>query len=79
MTPEQRDALIEAVTSAHRTIDPFSRMARAHEAFWDLDEEARLEAYERTISTRAIEAAMNPRGLSTTARAVLSRITGSRS
>ena len=74
MTPEERDALIEMVTSAHRAIDPFTRMTRAHEAFFDLDEEGRRTAYERALATRAIEAALDADGLSTTARAVLARI-----
>jgi hypothetical protein len=74
MTPEERDALIEAVTTAHRTIDPFTRMVRGHPAFHDLDDDGRRIAYERTLATRAIECALDPEGLSTTARAVLSRL-----
>ena len=77
MTPAEREALIEAVTTAHRTIDPFTRMVRGHEAFHDLDEEARRIAYERTLATRVIERALDPRGLSTTARAVLVRLRNS--
>ena len=74
MTPEEREALVEAVTTAHRTVDPFTRMTQAHHAFWDLDEAGRAEAYERSLSQRAVESALDPEGLSTTARAVLSRI-----
>jgi hypothetical protein len=74
MTPRERDALIEAVTTAHRAIDPFTRMVRGHEAFHDLDEDGRRLAYERTLATRVIERALDPQGLSTTARAVLARV-----
>lgn len=78
MTPEERDALIEAVTTAHRAIDPFTRMPRSHEAFHDLDDEGRRIAYERALATRTIEQALDPRGLSTTARAVLARLGAAR-
>lgn len=77
MTPQEREALIEAVTTAHRMIDPFTRMVRGHEAFHDLDEEGRRIAYERTLATRVIERALDPRGLSTTAHAVLARLRNS--
>ena len=74
MTPEEREALIEAVTTAHRAKDPFTRMTRAHESWHDLDEEGRRIAYERTVVQRTMEAALDGEGLSTTARAVLARI-----
>lgn len=74
MTPEDRELLIEAVTTAHRAIDPFSRIARAHEAFHDLDDDGRRAAYERTLEARAVERALDPEGLSTTVRAVLARL-----
>jgi hypothetical protein len=74
MTPEERDALIEATTTAHRARDPFTGRARAHEAWHDLDEAGRRAAFEETLRSRALEAAIDPEGLSTTARAVLSRI-----
>jgi hypothetical protein len=74
MTPQEREALIEAVTSAHRTIDPFTRMVSGHPAFHDLDEEGRRVAYERTLVTRTLERALDPQGLSTTARVVVRRL-----
>jgi hypothetical protein len=74
MTPDERDALIEAVTTAHRTIDPFTRMVRGHEAFHDLDDDGRRVAYERTLATRAIERSLDPEGRTTTVRAVMSRL-----
>jgi hypothetical protein len=74
MTPEEREALIEAVTTAHRMIDPFTRMVDGHPAFHDLDDEGRRIAYERTLVTRTVERALDPQGLSTTARAVVARL-----
>ena len=73
MTPEEREILVAAVTSAHRERGPRGEL-RAHRAFHDLDEAGRLEAFEETLRQRALEAAADARGLSTTARAVLARI-----
>ena len=73
MTPEERESLVAAVTSAHRERGPHGEI-RSHRAFHDLDEAGRAEAFEETVRVRAMEAAANPAGLSTTARAVLSRI-----
>ena len=73
MTPQERDALIAAVTSAHRDRGPRGEI-RGHRAFYDLDEAGRLEAFEETRRVRAIEAASDPAGLTSTARAVLARI-----
>jgi hypothetical protein len=78
MTPEAREALIEAVTTAHRPRDPFRDMARAAPEWHDLDEEGRTRAYERALVQRTMEAAIDPEGLSSTARAVLRRIQGVR-
>jgi hypothetical protein len=74
MTPEEQEALIASVTSAHRARDPFTGRARSHPAWHDLDDEGRHAAFEATIATRALEAALDPEGLSTTVRAVLARI-----
>lgn len=73
MTPEERESLVAAVTSAHRERGPHGEI-RSHRAFHDLDEAGRAEAFEETLRVRAIEAAAVPSGLSTTARAVLARI-----
>ncbi len=68
------DELIEQVAGAYR---PASRdELRYHPAWHDLDEAGRIEAYERARKLRAMEAALDPANLSTTARAVLSRIRG---
>ena len=74
MTPQEREALIAAVTSAHRDRDPHGEI-RGHRAFHDLDEAGRVEAFEETLRVRKIEAASDPAGLTSTARAILARIT----
>ena len=77
MTPEERDdreALVEATTTAFRPRDPFTGRARAHDAWHDLDEEGRLRAFEETLHARTLESALDAEGLSTTARAVLARL-----
>lgn len=43
-------------------------------AWHDLDEDGRREAFEETVVARRLEAALDPEGLSSTARAVLARI-----
>ncbi len=68
-----REELIEQVAGAWRPRDPFGAL-RGHPAFHDLDEAGRAEAFEAARRLRAMEAALDPEGLSTTARAVLARI-----
>ena len=73
---DDEDLLIEQVAGAHR---PVSRdELRYHPAWHDLGPDARERAFERARALRALEAALDPDGLSTTARAVLDRITGRR-
>ncbi len=67
--------LIEQVTSAHRSQDGEGRV-RAHEAWHDLSRDERIAAHEATVQQRRMEAALDPEGLSTTARAVLAKILG---
>ncbi len=75
-SPDDEDLLIEQVASAYR---PVSRdELRYHPAWHDLGPDARERAFERARALRALEAALDPEGLSTTARAVLDRITGRR-
>jgi hypothetical protein len=71
-TPEQ-EALLEAAAGAFRERDPAGR-PRFHPAWWDLDEAGRHAAFARAWESRALEAALDPAGLSSTARAVLARI-----
>lgn len=73
---EERDeeVLVEQVAGAYR---PRSRdELRYHPAWHDLDEAARVKAYEIARAMRPIEAALDGEGLSSTARAVLARIEG---
>ena len=72
MTPEEREALVAAVTTAHRERGARGEI-RGHRAFYDLDEAGRLESFEATTRQRALEAAADAEGLSTTARAVRAR------
>jgi hypothetical protein len=72
-TPGDDEALLAAVTSAWRPTDP--RALRFHPAWHDLDEEGRLRAHDEARALRPLEAALDPDGLSTTARALLARLT----
>lgn len=74
MTPnDERERLIEAAAGAWR---PRSRRGRVgpHPAYADLDADGREEAFEVATQMRRLEAAIDPEGLSTTARGVLERI-----
>lgn len=74
--PSDEELLIEQVASAHR---PPSRDAlRYHPAWHDLDAAGRLRADALARDLRQVEAALDPEGLSSTARAVLARIEGRR-
>ena len=75
MTPEERETLIAAVTTAHRPRGVRGEI-QSHRAFHDLDEAGRAEAFDETMRARKLEAAADARALSTTARAVLARIRG---
>ena len=66
------DELIEQVAGAYR---PRSHDGLAyHKAWHDLDPAGRARAFEIALENRALESALDPAGLSTTARAVLARI-----
>lgn len=71
MTPED-ELLVEELTSAWRPRDP--RELKFHPFWYDLDEDARIEAFDRTQMQRKLEAALDPEGLSSTAHAVLARL-----
>jgi hypothetical protein len=47
---------------------------KAHPAWHDLPPAERQRAFDEAARSRLLEAAMDPRGLSTTAKAVLARI-----
>jgi len=72
MSPEE-EALIEAACTAWRPRSTDGSI-RSHPAWEDLDAAGRREAYERTLRARALEQALDPESLSTTARAVLARL-----
>jgi hypothetical protein len=71
--PEERETLIASVTSAHRERSAQGEV-RSHRTWHDLDEAARLEAFDETLRVRAIEAAASADGLTSTARAILARL-----
>ena len=73
-TPAETEVLIEQVVSAHRATDPRTLAALPSTAFADLDEASRVVAFEAASMARVLEAALDPEGLSTTARAVLRAI-----
>ena len=67
---KDREVLVEQAAGAFRARDPRGRVL-AHPAWHDLDEAGRAEAFDLAAALRATEAALDPEGLSTTARAVL--------
>jgi hypothetical protein len=73
ISAQERELLITEATSAHR-----SRAAdgsvQLHPAWLDLDHSGRREVFDRTVELRALEAAADPQGLTSTARAVLARL-----
>jgi hypothetical protein len=73
MKPEDKEILIEAANSAFRE-RAASGQIRPSAEWWDLSPDERVEAFDRGLESRLIEKAVDPNGLSTTARAVLSRI-----
>ncbi len=71
----EREALIELVVSAFRERDPWGGVGPSP-AFFDLSEDERRQAFDEALAQRAVEAALDPEGLTSTARAVLARIRG---
>jgi hypothetical protein len=71
-TPQEEEILIEAAATAFRpeTRDGLGQ----HPAFRDLDGDGRARAFDVVRQLRAMEAALDAEGLSSTARAVLRRI-----
>ena len=73
MTPpdkRNRDALFEEVLSAYRPRTPRGGV-RPSSAFFDLEAEDRLVAFDETLWLRTIEAAVDDDGQSTTVKTVL--------
>jgi hypothetical protein len=71
--PSHTEPLVEAVAGAWRARDPRGEI-RFHPEWYDLDDRGRIEAYEVARASRFVEAALDPLGLSSTAKAVLARI-----
>jgi len=71
------EELVEQAVGAWRPRDADGAV-RGHPAWWDLDEAGRREVYEQTLRSRALEAGLDPEGLSTTGQAVLARIRAAR-
>jgi len=69
----EREQLVELAAGAWRPRDPQGAVL-AHPAWADLDDAGRREAFEAAARLRGLEAALDPGGLSTTAKAVLSRL-----
>jgi hypothetical protein len=70
-----REALVEAAAGAWRPRRPGGGVG-SHPAWHDLDAAGRDEAFRAAVLSRRLEAALDPNGLSSTARAVLARIRG---
>ncbi len=68
-----QEILLEQAASAHRPRAPDGRVL-SHPAWHDLDAEGRRAAFDAALLLRRLEAALDPQGLSTTARAVLARL-----
>ena len=73
MTREEEDLLVEQVASAYRPRSTDDELAY-HKAWHDLDAAGRIRAFDLASALRPLEAALDPQGLSTTAKAVLARI-----
>ncbi|MHC4218477.1 MAG: hypothetical protein ACYSU7_08480 [Planctomycetota bacterium] len=71
--PDDPEVLLEAATGAFRERDSFGRI-KPSPAWADLDPAQRQELFERQVTARLFEQAIDPAGLSSTARAVLNRI-----
>jgi hypothetical protein len=71
--PRIREALVEATAAAWRPVNVGGGVS-SHPAWHDLDAAGRRDAFEVATLSRRFEAALDPEGLSSTARAVLARI-----
>lgn len=73
MSDRELEALIEAAVSSWRPRSPDGRIL-PHPAWADLPDDERRRAFDETLAARALERLLDPRGLSTTGRAVLGRL-----
>ncbi len=72
MTPAERERLIEEASGAYRS--PGVDALPVSPAWLDLGEADREAVYRVQVALRKVEAALDEDGLSTTARAVLARL-----
>lgn len=75
--PRIRETLVEAAAGAWRPRRPDGSPG-THPAWADLDEAGRREAFELARASRRLEAALDQRGLSSTARAVTATVRAAR-
>jgi hypothetical protein len=75
MTADEHRDLVEATASAFRSVAPDGTIRDAP-SWHDLDAQGRIEAAALALELRKLEAALDPDGLSTTAKLVLARIRG---
>lgn len=74
MSPrDELDILAEATVTAHRRRDA-DGLPVAPPEWWDLPPEAREQAFERQLAARLVERALDARGWSSTAKAVMERL-----
>ncbi|MHC4082697.1 MAG: hypothetical protein ACYS15_07690 [Planctomycetota bacterium] len=71
--PDDPEVLLEAATTAHRERDSYGRV-KPSPAWADLAPAQRDALFQRQLAARLVEQAVDPQGLSSTARAVLDRI-----
>jgi hypothetical protein len=67
------DPTFEQALSAHRERDAHGAIVPSA-AWFDLSPDDRLRAHDEAAVARRLEAALDPQGLSSTARAVLARL-----
>jgi hypothetical protein len=77
MSAREHESLVEQAVTAWRPRGPRGEL-RPHPAWSDLDAAGREEVFRATLLQRALEVALDPQGLSTTAKAVLARLPGMR-
>lgn len=77
MSPDERDELIAELCSATRETRATGEIVWS-KAFYDLDADARAQAFEEALVERRLEAALSPEGMTGTARAVLAKIRAAR-
>ena len=74
MTDGERDRAVAEALNAFREVDPRTGQIVPSSAWHDLDGAGRDALFVAAIGVRRMEAALDPEGLSTTARAVIARI-----